>query len=130
MDALVVVDVEDRIRVRLARGFEGDLHEARAEDVREDGGADRAVLVEHLVDDVPGADLAGVAAREVLDVVLDDGRERGPVVDLRDPAGELRVPDWAVWMQRVSAVSRAGRDESAEGVPRVWARTSMPFWVA
>ena len=54
MDALVVVDVEDRIRVRLARGFEGDLHEARAEDVREDGGADRAVLVEHLVDDVPG----------------------------------------------------------------------------
>ena len=93
MDALVVVDVEDRIRVRLARGFEGDLHEARAEDVREDGGADRAVLVEHLVDDIPGADLAGVAAREVLDVVLDDGRERGPVVDLRDPAGELRVPD-------------------------------------
>ena len=125
MDALVVVDVEDRVRVRLARGFEGDLHEARAEDVREDGGADRAVLVEHLVDDVPGADLAGVAAREVLDVVLNDGRERGPVVDLRDPAGELRVPDC-----RFPRSANEARDATKEGLPRVCPRICMPFWVA
>lgn len=41
----------------------------------------------------PRANLALVAASNRVDVGLDDGSESGLVVDGRDPAGELRVPD-------------------------------------
>ena len=49
---VVVVDVEFRLGVGGARGFEGGLDEALAEDVVEDGFAEGAVFVEDLVDDV------------------------------------------------------------------------------
>ncbi len=91
--ALVVVDVEDRVGVRLARSLERNVDEALAEDIREDRGAQGTVLVEDLVRDVPRPDFARVATRDVRDVVLDDRGEGRLVVDRRDPAGELRMPD-------------------------------------
>lgn len=51
---VVVVDVEDGVRVRLSGGLEGDADEVLAEDLREDGLPEGAVLVEHFVDDVLG----------------------------------------------------------------------------
>lgn len=51
---VVVVDVENGVRVRLAGGLEGDADKVLAEDLREDGLAEGAVLVEHFVDDVLG----------------------------------------------------------------------------
>lgn len=49
---VVVVDVEHAGGVDGAGGLEGDAHKVLAEDVGEDRGAQRAVLVEHLVDDI------------------------------------------------------------------------------
>lgn len=92
-DVLEVVDVEDRIRIRRARRGERNVHEARTEHFRKHGRAHGAIFVEHLVDDVPRANLALIAARDVGNVVLDRGREGGLVRDLRDPRRELRVPD-------------------------------------
>ena len=52
---VVVVDVEDGIGVRLAGSLEGDADEVFSKDLGEDGLAERAILVEHLVDDVLAA---------------------------------------------------------------------------
>ena len=49
---VVVVDVQLGIGVGGARGLEGDANEVLAEHVGEDAAAQRAILVEHLVDNV------------------------------------------------------------------------------
>jgi len=49
---VVIVDVELRIRVGLAGCLEGDPNEVLAQDLRENGAAQRAVLGENLVADI------------------------------------------------------------------------------
>ena len=51
---VVVVDVQLRVRVRRAGRVERDLDEARAERVVEDVRPPGTVVVERLVDDIPG----------------------------------------------------------------------------
>jgi hypothetical protein len=64
-----------------------------AKHVLEDRGAQRSVLVENLVHDIPGIDLAFVAGGNGSNVILNDRRERGRVGNARHPGRELRVPD-------------------------------------
>lgn len=52
MDVLVVVDVQLGVGVGGARSFEGEADKVLAEDVVEDRGPERAVLVEDLVNDI------------------------------------------------------------------------------
>lgn len=125
-NALVVVDVELRVRVRRPCRLEGDRDEVLAEDVREHRRAERAVLVEDLVHDIPGVHLALVPARDVRDVVLDDGGERRAVVDRGDPGWQLRVPDCG----RGAISQCSGGWTTRTCLPRVWARTRRPFVVA
>ena len=101
-----VVDVQLGGRVCGASGLEGGRDELFAEDVEEHRRTEGAVLVEDLVHDIPRADLAGVASSNVLNVVLDDGGQSGSVADGRNPAGELRVPDYG--MKRSSKRDRLG----------------------
>lgn len=82
---VVVVNVELGVGVGFSGSLEGDGDEALAEDVREDGGAQGTVLVEDLVDDVPGPDLTGVASGDGGDVVLDDGGQCGLVANSGNP---------------------------------------------
>lgn len=49
---VIVVQVEDGVRVSRTRSLEGDGYEVLAQDLGEDGRAERAVLVEDLVADV------------------------------------------------------------------------------
>lgn len=67
-----------------------------AQHVVEHTRSETAVLVEHLVDDVPGVHLALVARQERRDVVLHHGGECCFVADGRDPGRELAVPDGGV----------------------------------
>ena len=76
-----VVDVQLGGRVCGASGLEGGRDELFAEDVEEHGRTEGAVLVEDLVDDVPGTDLALVPPRDLGDVRLDDRRQLGLVSD-------------------------------------------------
>jgi hypothetical protein len=101
---VVVVDVQLGSGVSLAGGLEGDLDEVLAEDVVEDGGAEAAVLLEHLVDDVPGVDLALVLGQELGDVVLHDAGQGGLVLDGRNPGGQLAVPDGGVTTDQLLVV--------------------------
>ena len=47
-----------------------------------------------LLDDIPGVDLATVTTSESCDVALNDGCQSAAVGDARDPAGQLRVPNF------------------------------------
>jgi hypothetical protein len=93
---VVVVDVKLRVGVSLAGSLESNADEVLAQDTGEDRVAERAVLVEDLVDHVPLQDLALVAASDVGNVVLDHRGEGGLVVDVLNPLGELRVPEEGV----------------------------------
>lgn len=102
----VVVDVQLGIRVCLASRLEGDPDEILAEDVVEDGGAEGTVLLEHLVDDVPGVDLALPARHQLRDVVLHHGGEGRLVVDRRHPRRKLAVPDCGVATHQLAVGGR------------------------
>jgi hypothetical protein len=93
---VVVVDVQLGVGVGLAGGLEGDPDEVLAENVVEHAGAEATVLLEHLVDDVPGVDLTLEMSNDTVDVVGHDSGQGGLVADLRDPAGKLRVPHGGV----------------------------------
>lgn len=109
-DELVIVDVELSRWIRSTRSLEGDADEVLTEDVRENGRAQGAILIEDLVHDVPLEDLALVAGYYLGDVVLQDGRQRRLVADLRYPARELRVPAQRVATDQL-AVRRREVDE-------------------
>ena len=93
---VVVVDVQLGTGICFAGSLKRNAHKVLAEDTGEDGVAERAILVEDLVDDVPVQDLALVATRDVGDVILDHGGEGGFVVDVLDPLRELGVPEEGV----------------------------------
>ena len=93
---VVVVDVELGVGVGSAGGLEGDTDVVLAENLHEDVLAESTVLVEGLVDNVPGVDLALEVGHDLGDVVLHHIGELGLVGDLLDPVGELRVPDKSV----------------------------------
>ena len=67
-----VVDVQLGVGVCCASSLESDSDELLAEDVEKDRGAEGAVFVEDLVDDVPGTNLAFVPSGNFRDVSLDD----------------------------------------------------------
>lgn len=115
-DELVIVDVELSRWIRSTRSLEGDADEVLAEDVLENGRAHGAILIEDLVHDVPVVDLALVAGYHLGDVVLQDGRQRRLVGDLRHPARELRVPAQRVATNQL-AVRRRPVDEVIGGGP-------------
>ena len=114
---VVVIVVQLGLGVDLGGGLEGQLDVVRAEGVVEDGLAVGAVVVQGLVDDVPGVALALPVAHDVGDVVDDDGLELlgGPRGCL-DPRGELAVPDEGVAAQVLAVLARQRRDDLALGV--------------
>lgn len=95
-NSLVIVDVQLRSGVRSPGSLERNADEVLSEDVIEDGGSETALLIEHLVDDVPVEDLSLPAAHEVVDVLLNDSGQGRLVADLADPSWKLRVPDKSV----------------------------------
>ena len=101
---VVVVDVQLGGRVSSLGGLESNADKVLAKDVVEDTGTEASVLGEHLVDDVPGVDLALAASHDGLDVVLHDGGQSGLVTDLADPRGQLRVPDGGVATDELAVV--------------------------
>lgn len=109
---VVVVVVELGLGVDLGGGLEGEGDVLLAEDVVEQGLAVGTVLVEGLVDDVPGVALALVVAGDVGDVLNDDGPQLigGPLSGL-DPGGELGVPDEGVAAEGLALLaSQVGGD--------------------
>ena len=93
-NSLVVVDVQLGVGVGGTSSLESDADKVLTEDTVEDAVAQGTVLVEDLVDNVPGVDLALVAAHHVGDVVLENLGQGVAVVDVLDPLGKLGVPDW------------------------------------
>jgi hypothetical protein len=93
---VVVVDVQLGVGVGLAGSLECDPDKVLSKDVVVHTGTEATVLLEHLVDDVPGVNLALVAAHQCVDVVLHHRGQCGLVTNLRNPAGKLRVPDEGV----------------------------------
>ena len=93
---VVVVDVELGVGVGGAGGLESDADVVLTENLHEDVVAESAVLVEGLVDDVPGVDLALEVSHDLGDVVLHDVGEGSLVVDVLDPLGQLGVPNQSV----------------------------------
>jgi hypothetical protein len=75
----------------------GQAHNRRiltlAKDTAEDGRAQSTVLVEDLVDDVPGIDFALVARSDCGDMVLDDRGKSTRITDVGYPGRELGMPD-------------------------------------
>lgn len=93
---VVVVDVQLGVGVGGAGGLKGNADVVFTDDLHEDVVAESTVLVEGLVDDVPGVDLALEVGHNLSDVVLHDVGEGGLVVDVLDPLGKLGVPDKSV----------------------------------
>ena len=93
---LVVVDVTLRAGVGSLGRLKGNADKVLAEDVVEDAGPEATVLLKHLVDDVPGVDLALEVAHDLADVVLHHRRQGSLVVDLGYPGRQLRVPHGGV----------------------------------
>lgn len=99
---VVVVYVQDRVRVGGAGGLETDADKILPEDLGEDGRAEGAVFVEHLVDDVLGLlvaphdrgtadthitpDLAFIPRHDGSDMRLDSIRQLGLVFDVANPS--------------------------------------------
>lgn len=117
-DALqvVVVVVQLGLRVDLGGGAEGQLDVLLAEGAVEDGLAVGAVLLEGLIDDVPGVAAALPVPGDVGDVVDDDVRQLGlgPVAGL-DPGSELRVPDEGVAAEDLVLLLGDGGDDLTLG---------------
>lgn len=91
---VVVVVVQLRVRVGRGGGLERERDVLGPDDVVEDGRAVRAVLVEGLVDDVPGVAAALPVLGDLRDVVDEDGGEAlGRPVAAVEPVGCLGVPD-------------------------------------
>lgn len=67
-----------------------------AQNVVPDAGSEASVLIEDLVANIPGIDLALVTAEQRVDVVLHDRGQGCLVADRRNPARQLRVPDGGV----------------------------------
>ena len=114
---VVVVDVELGMGVDLGGRLEGELDVLLAEHLVEDRLAVGAVLVQHLVDDVPGVALAAPVAGDLGDVVDNDLAHLGlgPVA-LLDPLGQLAVPDERVAAQVHAVLAGLGRHDVALGV--------------
>lgn len=93
---VVIVDVQLRVGIGSTGLNEGDIDKALTQHLVEDGVSERAVLLKHLVHDIPGVDFALITARNLDDVVLDDVGELRLVLDVLDPLRELRVPDEGV----------------------------------
>lgn len=120
---VVVVDVEFGGGVGLASSFEGDVDELGAEDVVEDGGAVAAILRENLVENIlyhllvlmtvfdspikrelrarlfltyPSIYLPLITTHDGLDMGDHDVLQSRPVVNGRDPAGQLGMPNRSV----------------------------------
>ncbi|KAG9966599.1 family 10 xylanase, partial [Aureobasidium melanogenum] len=102
---VVVVDVELGVGVGGAGGLEGNADVVLTENLHEDVLAESAVLVEGLVNDVPGVDLALEVGHDLGDVVLHDVGEGGLVVNVLDPLGKLRVPDKGVATDEVAVLA-------------------------
>jgi hypothetical protein len=102
---VVVVDVELGVGVGSAGGLEGDADVVLTDNLHEDVVAESAVLVEGLVNDIPGVDLALEVGHELGDVVLHDVGEGGLVVDVLDPLGKLGVPDQSVTANEVAILA-------------------------
>lgn len=94
---IVVVVVKLRIWVRLGRLTESNLDVLLAEDLVEDGLAPGAVVLEGLVDDIPGVAATLPVTGDGVDVA-DDGLGEGlrSPFNFFNPRGELRVPDEGV----------------------------------
>ena len=101
---VVVVDVTLGRWVSLLGSLESDADKVLTEDVVEDAGTEAAVLLEHLVDDVPGVDLTLEVTHDGGDVVLHDSGQGGLVPDGRDPTGKLGVPDGGVSTDELAIV--------------------------
>jgi hypothetical protein len=101
---LVVVDVALSSGVSLLGSLESNADKVLTEDVVEDAGTEATVLLEHLVDDVPGVDLALEVSHDAADVVLHDSGQGGLVPDGADPAWELGVPDGGVSTDELAVV--------------------------
>jgi len=125
---IVVVDVELAVGVDRASRLEGNADVVLADDLEPVAVSKGSVFVEDFVDDVlrllascklfrqsldpyPGEDLALVAAHDSPDVILHHRNQSVLVIDLGDPAGQLRVP-----YERVAAdelvVARGPVDQS------------------
>lgn len=100
---VVIVDVKLRVRIRSTRLGEGDIDKALPQHLVEDGVSERAVLLKHLVHNVPGINFALVTTRNLDNVVLDDICERRLVADVLDPLRELRMPDEGVSADKLVA---------------------------
>lgn len=66
------------VRVSLLSGIEGDGQEVGVKRAVEDAVTIVSVIVDGLVDDIPGIALSFIMAHHVADVVVDDGFESGP----------------------------------------------------
>lgn len=114
---VVVVVVELGTGVNLGGGLEGELDVLLAENLVEDGLAPSSVLVQGLVDDVPGV-AAALPVPGHLGDVADDGLAEGllgPGGGI-DPGGELTVPDERVAPEMQAVLLRLGSDDLALGV--------------
>lgn len=102
---VVVVDVELGVRVGGTGGLEGNADVVLTKNLHEDVLAEGAVLVEGLVDNVPGVDLALEVGHDLGDVVLHDVGKGGLIVDVLDPLGKLGVPDKGVATDEVAVLA-------------------------
>ncbi len=116
LDAVVVV-VKLGVRIDTCCRLEGQLDVFLAEDFVEDGFPVRAILVERLVDDIPGVAPALPMTGNVLDVTNDGFPQlwRRPVGRL-DPRGKLAVPDERVAAEDLVLLLGQGCDDLALGV--------------
>jgi hypothetical protein len=113
---VVVVVVELGLRVDLGGGLEGKLDVLLAENLVENALAVGSVLVQRLVDNVPGVALALVVAGDGGDVVDDDLAQllRSPL-GLLDPGSQLAVPDESVAAQQLAVLAGLGGNDVALG---------------
>ncbi len=90
---VVVVVVQLRARVRCRGRLEGDLDVLDAQDLVEDGISVGAIVVQRLVDHVPGIALAFPVVGHGRNVRLDHGSHRvGGPRGVLDPRRELAMP--------------------------------------
>ena len=115
---VIIVIIKLGLGIQAKSGLEGELDELVAsQDGGEDGLPEGAVLVEGLVDHVPGVALALVVVHDVGDVGDDYGAQLvlGPVLLGFHPGRELRVPDQGVAPQELLVLGGEGGDDVTLG---------------